>query len=133
MKTYFGANYDPNFGRCTFTCHNNLRRSQNITIDGIVMNGNFYTYQIILPEVSIKYSLATLLNCLDHALIYDDNFIAECKQATVHAVFVHRKAILQALEDKLSLQKPLIEDDCQQLQILKHFDSLYGIDPNLNP
>ena len=30
MKTYFGANCDPNFGRCTLTCHSNLRRSQNI-------------------------------------------------------------------------------------------------------
>ena len=27
MKTYFGRNGDPNFGRCTLTCHSNRRRS----------------------------------------------------------------------------------------------------------
>ena len=113
MKTYFGASCDPNFGRCIFTCHSNLRRSQNISINGIVMNGNCYTYPLILPEVSIESPLATLLNCLDHALIYDDDFIAECEQATVHAVSIHHKAASQAFEDKLLLQKLPIEDDCQ--------------------
>ena len=117
MKTYFGANCDPNFGRYTFTCHSNLCWSQNITIDGIVMKGNCYTYPLILPEVSIESPLATSLIFLDQALIYDDDFIEKCKIATVYAVSVHRKAALQALEDKLSLQKPPIENDCQQLRI----------------
>ena len=134
MKTCFGANCDPNFGRCTFTCHSNLRRSQNISIDGIVMNGNYYTYPLNLPKVSVKSPHTSLLNCLDHALIYDDNFVAECKQATVHTVSVHQKAALQALDNELSLQKPPIEDDCRKLRILKYFDSLNGnITTNLNP
>ena len=75
MKTYFGANYDPNFGWCTLTCHSNLCRSQNVSIDGIVMNGNCYTYPLILPEVTIDdpenegqvNPKATSLNCLDYA------------------------------------------------------------------
>ena len=57
MKTYFGANCDSNFGRCTFTCHSNLRPSQNISIDDVVMNGKCYTYPLILPEVSIEFQL----------------------------------------------------------------------------
>ena len=133
MKTYFGANCDPNFGWCTFTCYSNLRRSKNISIDGIVMNGNYYTYPLILLEVSIKSPLATLLNCLDHTLIYDDDFIKQCDKATVHAILVHRKAALQALDNDLALQKPPIKDDCKQLQISKHLDSLSGTAPDLNP
>ena len=58
------------------------------------MNGNCYTYLLILTEVSIKSPLASLLNCLDHALIYDDDFIENCDKATVHAVLVHQKAAL---------------------------------------
>ena len=135
MKTYFSANGDPNFGRCTFTCHNKCRQSENISIDGIAMNGNCYTYSLILPEVSIESKLATLLNCLDYALIYDDAFIEKCDKATVHAISAHRKATLQALEDELELQKPPVDVDvdCKQLWILKHFDSLSGVDPDLNP
>ena len=53
MKTYFGANCDPNFGRWTFTCHSNLRRSKTNSVDGVVMNVICYTYPLILPEVSI--------------------------------------------------------------------------------
>ena len=109
MKTYFGPNGDPNFGRCTFTCHNNRHRSENISIDGIVMNGNCYIYPLILPDVSLELKLATSLNCLDYALIYDDAFIEKCDKATVHAISVHRKAALQALEDELKLQKPPID------------------------
>ena len=58
--------------------------------------------------------------------------LKKCDKVTVHAVAIHRKEALQALEDKLSLLKPPIEDDCQQLRISKHFDSIYGIHPNLN-
>ena len=46
MKTYVGANCDPNFGRYTLTCHSNLRRSQNISIEGVVMNGHCYNLPI---------------------------------------------------------------------------------------
>ena len=70
MKTYFGAKCDQNFGRCTFTCHINCRWSHNISINGIVMNGNCYTYPLILPDVSLESPLATWLNCLDYALIF---------------------------------------------------------------
>ena len=82
MKTYFGANCDPNFGWCTFACYNNLQQSQNISIAGVVMNRNCYTYPLNLTEVSIKDPAyedqinpkANSLNCLDYALIYDDDF-----------------------------------------------------------
>ena len=130
MKTYFGANCDPNFGRCTFNCHSNRRRSQNISIDGVVLNGNCYTYSFILPEVSIESPLATLLNFLDHALICDDDFIEKCNKATVHVVLVHHKAALQALDNELVLKKPPIDVDCKQLRISKIFDSFSCVDPN---
>ena len=94
------------------------------------MNGNCYTYPLILPDVSIESRFATLLNCLDYALIYDDAFIEKCNKATVHAISAHRKAALQALEDELELQKPPIDVDCKQLRISKHFDSLSGVDPD---
>ena len=107
MKTYFGAKCDPNFGQCTLMCHSNLRPSQNISINGVVMNGNCYTYPLILPEVSIDdpenegqvNPKATLLNCLDYALIYDNKFVQDCEQAILHAVAEHRKAALVALEE----------------------------------
>ena len=94
MKTYFGRNGDPNFGRCTFTCHNNRRRSENITINGIVMNGKCYTYPLILPDVEIDSPLATSLNCMDHALIFDDDFVDECQTATATAVKQHTETSL---------------------------------------
>ena len=32
----------------------NLFHSQNIVINGVVMNGNCYTYPLILPEIDFK-------------------------------------------------------------------------------
>ena len=97
MKTYFGANCDPNVGQCILTCQSNLRRSQNISINGIVMDGNCYTYPLILPEVTIKdpekegefNPKATSMNCLDYALVYDDVFIKECDATTKYVVSEH--------------------------------------------
>ena len=70
------------------------------------MNGNCYTYPLILPEVSIKdpdienavHSKATLLNCLDYALIYDDESAKDFEIATLRAIDEHPKAALEALE-----------------------------------
>ena len=67
------------------------------------MNGNCYTYPLILPEVFIESPLVTLLNCLDYALIFDDAFVEKCDKAMVHAIAVHQKVALQALEDELEL------------------------------
>ena len=83
--------------------------------------------------MSIESKLATLLNCLDYALIHDDAFIEKCDKATVHAVSAHQQAPLQALDDALELQKRPIDIDCKQLRISKHFDFLSGDDPLLNP
>ena len=130
MKTYFGANGDLNFRRCTFTCHSQRRRSKNINIHGVVMNGNYYTYLLILPEVLIESKLATSLTCLDYALIYDIAFIGKYDKATVHAISAHHKAALKALDNELELQKLPIDVDCKQLQISKHFDSLSSINPD---
>ena len=66
---------------------------------------------LILPEVSLESPLATLLNCLDHALIFDDAVIEKCDKATIHAILVHRKVALQALDNELDLQKPPIDID----------------------
>ena len=88
------------------------------------MNGNCYTYLLILPEVSIESPQATSLHCLDYALIYDDNFVEECEQATVHAISVHRKAAFEALDKELALQQPPIADDCHELRISNYFDDL---------
>ena len=97
------------------------------------MNGNCYICPIILPDMSFKLTLATLLNCLDYALIHNDAFIEKCDKATVHAISAHHKAALQALDNKLQLLKPSIDVDCKQLRIWKHFDSLFGIAHVLNP
>ena len=133
MKIYFGTKCDPNFWRCTFTCHSKRRQSENISINDIVMNGNCYTYPLILPEVFIESPLVTLLNCLDYALIYDDAFIKKFDKATVCTISAHCKKALQALEDELELQKPPVDVDWKQLRILKYFDSFSGVDPDLNP
>ena len=62
------------------------------------MNGNCYTYPLILPEVTIEDPAANSLNCLDYALIYNADFIEDYKQATLHAISEHRKTALKALE-----------------------------------
>ena len=49
---------------------------------------------------------------------------------TAHAISVHRKAALQALEDELELHRPPLDVDCKQLWISKHFDSLSGVGPD---
>ena len=84
-----------------------------------MIDGNCYTYPLILPDVSLKSILATSLNCLDYALIHDDAFIKKCDKATVHAISQHRKA-------------PLLTLICKQLRILNHFDSLSGVTPVVN-
>ena len=129
MKTYFGKNCDPNFGRCQFTCHSNLRRSQNITIDGVVMNGNCYTYPLILPDVEFLDAnddfnpLATSLNCLDYALVYDDAFRDKCDVAYTDALEVYKKKTLQALAVKLALP-PAAAVACRQARVSAYFDNL---------
>ena len=58
------------------------------------MNGNCYTYPLIFPKVSINdpenegqvNPKASSLNYLAYDLVYDDNFIQDCEQATLHAV-----------------------------------------------
>ena len=131
MKTYFGANCDPNFGRCTLTCHSNLRCSQDINIDGVVMNGNCYTYPLILPEVDFVDPAndnevnpkATYLNCLDYALIYDDDFVKKCDDAVTDAISKHRKEALQTLAVELA-PPPAPDVSCRQVRISNHFDHL---------
>ena len=71
-----------------------------------------------------------MLNCLDYALIYDDDFIEKCEQATVHAIYVHQKAALKALEEELTLLKPPIALDCHELQTSKYFDNFCDDDGN---
>ena len=131
MKTYFGKNCDPNFGRCQFTCHSNLRRSQNITIDGVVMNGNCYTYPLILPEVDFLDPVddnqinpkATSMNCIDYALVYDHDFVKQCDDAVTDAVAVYKKETLQALAVELALP-PAAAISCRQVRISNYFDHL---------
>ena len=132
MKTYFGANCDQNFGRCTLTCHSNFRWFQNVSIDGIVMNRNCYTYPLILPEVTIDdpenegqvNPKATSLNCLDYDLVYDDAFVKECATTTLHAVFEHHKATLKALDEELAPPPTAPTVNCRELRISKYFDDL---------
>ena len=46
MKTYFCVNGDPNFDQCILICHHNLRCSQNIVIDSVVINSNWQNRQL---------------------------------------------------------------------------------------
>jgi len=62
---------------------------------------------------------ATSLNCLDYALVYDDDFIKDCKPATAHAVFEHQKATLKALAEELATPPPTV--NCCELRISKYF------------
>ena len=123
MKTCFDANCDTNFSQCTLTCHSNLQRSQNTSIDGVVMNSNCYTYLLILLEVSIKDPAyedhinpkAISLNCLDYALIYDEDFIEDCKQATLHDISKHQKVVLKAFEEELAPPMASVALNCREL------------------
>ena len=133
MKTYFGPNGDPNFGRCTFTCHNNCHRSKNISTDGIVMSVNCYTYPLILPDVHIDSPLAISLNCMKHASIYDDAFIEKSDKETANAISQHKKAALQELDAELTLLHPPVVPNCKQLQISNHFDYLSCVPPVVDP
>ena len=71
-----------------------------------------------------------MLNCLDYVLTYDDNFIEEWKQATVHNISVHQNVALEALEVELALPKPPVVLDCCELRISKYFDKLRDNDGN---
>ena len=51
-------------------------------------------------------SKAISLNCLDYALIYEEEFVQDYEQATLHAVTEHRRATLASLELEL---KPLLK------------------------
>ena len=96
------------------------------------MAGNWYTYPLILPEVSIddpayKDNInpkATLLNCLDYALIYDDDFIQDCEIKASHVVSEHLKAALAALDVELAPPTTAPTVNCRELRISKYFDDL---------
>ena len=95
------------------------------------MNGNCYTYPLILPDVNFVDPLdstqvnpkATSMNCLDYALIYDDDFPHECKEAVTNIVDVHPKESLKALAVELALP-PAADVSCRQVNISNHFDHL---------
>ena len=96
------------------------------------MNGNCYTYPLILPKVSTKdpenegefNPKATSTNCLDYALIYNDDFIEDCKQATLHAISEHRKTALKTLEEELAPPTASVAMNYHALRISKYFDNL---------
>ena len=67
---------------------------------------------------------------MNYALIYDDDFIEECIQATYHAISVRRKAALKALEEELAPPKAFIALNCCELGISKYFDDLRDDDGN---
>ena len=62
--------------------------------------------------------------------MYDDDFIEECEQATVHTISIHRKTALEALGEELVLLKSPVVFDCCELRISKHFDHLCDDDDN---
>ena len=124
MKTYFGPNGDPNFGRCTLTCHHAMRRSQNIVIDGVVMNGNCYTYPLILPDVDINNLQATAFNSLEYTMAHDDDFFVKCATATTDAIDNHRKVAFSDLDIELQAKSTCVAAKCKQLRISQHFDNI---------
>ena len=58
---------------------------------------------------------ATLLNCYYYALTYDDDFIENCKQATLHAISVHQKVALKAPKEELALPEASVTLICLHL------------------
>ena len=96
------------------------------------MNGNCYTYPLIIPEVSIVDPVyedhmnpkANSLNCLNYALIYDNDFIEDCEQATLYAISEYQKEALKALKEELapptaSITLNLYGDDGNDLTTLQ--------------
>ena len=67
------------------------------------MNGKCYTYPLILPDVHIDSPLATSLNCMEQALLYDDDFVDKCNTTTATAVAQHKQTSLLQLDEKLTL------------------------------
>ena len=102
------------------------------------MNSNCYTYPLIFPEVTIKDPAyedhinpkATYLNCLDYALIYDEDFIEDYEQATLHVISEHRKAALKVLKEELAPSTASVVLNCRELRISKYFDNLCDDDGN---
>ena len=97
------------------------------------MNEKCYTYPLILPDVTIDSPLATSLNCMEHALIFDDAFVDECNKATATAVQQHKETSLQQLDEEIKLFKARVAPLCTQLRISNHFDSLSGVAAAVDP
>ena len=70
------------------------------------------------------------LICLDYAVIYDDNFIQNYKQATLHADSKHRTVALKALKDELAPPSTSVNINYRELRILEYFDNLCDDDSN---
>ena len=95
------------------------------------MNSNCYTYSLILPDVDLVdpdncnriNPKATSMNCLDYALLYDDDFVKQCDGAVTNALSVQHKESLQALAVELALP-PAADVSCCQVHISNHFDHL---------
>ena len=83
--------------------------------------------------MEIDSPLATSLNCMDHALIFDDDFVEECQTATANAVKQHTESSLQHLDEEIKLFKARVAPICKQLRISNHFDSLSGVAPPVDP
>ena len=73
------------------------------------MNGNCYTYPLILPDVDFEDPKATSFNSKSHALIYGKSFIKDCATVTTDAIDKHCEAALSALEQELQPKSDCVE------------------------
>lgn len=127
MNMYFGANDDLNFSHIALIYHHILRFSQNITIAGVLMNGNCYTYPLILPDIEFEHPEANLSNPKTHVLMYDENFIQDLKTATLHAINEYCKARFTGIEKEPKPISSTLQIHCFELRISEHFDDFNNV------
>ena len=83
MRSFFIADGNPNFGNCVLTCHRQLRKSQNIVVEGVIIAGNKYTHPLIAPDLPLNHHGSNSYNSSEYAMKNDPDFVHAVNVAAI--------------------------------------------------
>ena len=91
----------PKAGTFTFHSQHRLRRSQDIVVHGVLIDGKCYTDELILPDLASDHPQATSDTSSAFNVAHDPEFAEACRRATVYNIYAWQEAEYAELRDEL--------------------------------
>ena len=110
MRSHFPIDGNPNFGNCTLTCHNQLRISQNIIVEGVIITGNKYTHPLIAPDLPLNHPGANSYNSKEYALKNDPDFVQAVNVAAIETAVAYQEHQLNLLDESFLPDSPSLQE-----------------------